>query len=217
MNSINVDQLLSGLSFCVVDTETTGGKASTNRVIDVAVYRFHQGVIVEKFESLVNPGCPIPFWITSITGIHDDMVRFAPDFSAIAPQLKHILQQGVFVAHNVPFDFAFLSEEFKRLGDVLSLPQLCTLRLSRKLYADLPSKSLGAVCEHLLIDIWDRHRAAGDAEATVYVLKSLLHDLARRHQVYTWGDLNRFITTPAASKARVRALSSSPSKTPHNR
>lgn len=208
---------LADLNYCVIDTETTGGKAAFNRIIDVAVFRVHQGVVVDKFEALVNPGRPIPPWITGLTGITDDMVRHAPSFEEISEDLKHFFTGGVFTAHNAPFDFGFISEEYRRLGQVFDMPRFCTLKLSRKLFSDLSSKSLGSVCDHLLIDIWDRHRARGDAEATVAVLKSILDVLKRHHQVLTWGDLERFITTPVLSKGLDQEPLSSPAKISHRR
>jgi DNA polymerase-3 subunit epsilon len=186
---------LSEIDFCVVDTETTGGRAEADRVIDVAVFQFKDGQIVDKFSSLVNPGRPIPGWITMLTGIDDDMVRRAPSFAEIADPLRRILSRGVFTAHNAGFDYGFIQQEFARLGQPLESAVCCTVKLSRLLFPELPSRSLGWLCEHLLIDIWDRHRAHGDAEATVYVLKDMLRKLNSHHDVRTWGELEMFLET----------------------
>lgn len=184
-----IGRLLSELEFCVIDTETTGGNPAYNRIIDVAVLRFKGGEIVETFQSLVNPGRPVPPWITQLTGIDDRMVADAPTFDQVADPLHAILSRGVFTAHNANFDFGFVREEFARLFIPFERPQVCTLKLARLLYADLPSRSLGTLCENLFIDIWDRHRAYGDAEATVYVLKEILRKAEREHGVSTWDDL----------------------------
>ena len=183
---------LSETDFCVIDTETTGGNAAQNRIIDVAVLHFRGDEIVDKYQTLINPQRPIPEWITRLTGITDDMVKDAPSFSEIAKPLMDILNRGVFTAHNVKFDFGFVQQEFFRLGQIFEQPQCCTLKLSRQLYPELPSRSLGVLCEHLLIDIWDRHRAYGDAEATVYVLKDLLRKVRNEHGIKTWDELEGF-------------------------
>jgi DNA polymerase-3 subunit epsilon len=162
-------------------------------VIDVAVFRFKGGEIMGKFQSLINPGRPIPQWITAFTGIDDDMVKNAPSFSEIAEPLYEFLSNGIFTAHNAGFDYGFLQSEFIRAGRPLVRPQCCTLRLARRLMPELPSRSLGNLCESLLIDIWDRHRAHGDAEATVYVLKEFLRQLESHHGITTWPDLQAFL------------------------
>jgi DNA polymerase III subunit epsilon len=183
---------LAEIPFCVVDTETTGGRAELHRVSDVAVFVVQDGIILDRFQTLLNPGRPIPEWITMLTGIDDSMVKNAPTFADIAPVLRDKLAKGVFVAHNVGFDRRFLQEEFARLGDEWRSEDLCTLRLARHLFPELPSRSLGFLCEHLLVDIYDRHRAAGDAEATVYVLKEMLRQLREKHAIQTWSDLQLF-------------------------
>lgn len=183
------------LDFCVVDTETTGGSAVFSRVIDVAVFHYRNGMIVDRFKTLINPERPIPPWITQLTGIDNDMVKRAPTFKDIAADLHAILQKGHFTAHNAGFDFGFLQQEFARTGFFFSQPQVCTLRLARILLPELPSRSLGMLCEHLLIDIWDRHRAYGDAEATVYVLKHLLKQAAADYGVKTWGALKGLLAS----------------------
>jgi len=183
---------ISDIDFCVIDTETTGGSPQLNRIIDVAVLQFKDGEIVDKFQSLINPQRPIPAWVTQLTAINNDMVKDAPLFSDIAEPLKKILDRGVFTAHNANFDYGFVREEFSRLGMPFERPLCCTLKLARKLYTDIPSRSLGMLCDYLLIDIWDRHRAFGDAEATVYVLKDMLRVAKEKHQIETWMDLDTF-------------------------
>ncbi|MCB4757184.1 MAG: hypothetical protein LHV69_09205 [Elusimicrobia bacterium] len=184
---------LGEIDFCVVDTETTGGSAAADRVIEVAVFRVNDGIVLEKFHSLINPERPIPAWITAFTGIDDEMVEKAPTFEEIAPALRKILSKGIFTAHNASFDYRFLQQEFCRLEEPLERPTLCTVRLARRLFPDLRSRGLDALCEHLLIDIWDRHRAAGDAEATVYVFKNLLQKLEREFGLTTLEELEIFL------------------------
>lgn len=189
MSDALMNQPLADIDFCVIDTETTGGRAEDCRVIEVAVFHYRDGIILDKFQTLLHPGGRIPGWITAITGIDDSMVEEAPRFAEIAPKLREFLSRGVFVAHNAPFDYAFIQAEFARLGEEWTAPRLCTVKVARHLFPELPSRSLGNLCEHLLIEIFGRHRAAGDAEATVYVLKHCLKMMKAKFGVATWADL----------------------------
>ncbi|MFN0118547.1 MAG: exonuclease domain-containing protein [Elusimicrobiota bacterium] len=180
---------VSELDFCVVDTETTGGKAENEHVIDIAAFHYRDGIIFDKFQTLINPGKAIPSWITQLTGISNEMVTNAPTFSEIAIPLAEFLNKGVFVAHNAAFDYSFIKSEYARVGMGWERPKLCTVRMARHLYPELPSRSLGALCDYLMIDLTDRHRAHGDAEATVYVLKHLLKKAEREMGVSNWKSL----------------------------
>src|SRR4051812_49374671 len=128
---------LQFLDFCVVDTETTGGSAAYNSVIDVAAYHYRDGIVLGKYQSLINPGRPIPAWITGLTGIDDSMVKHAPRFHEIADDLRRFLEKGLFVAHNASFDYRFIQFEFLRLKQEWQRPTLCTVRLARKLFPEL--------------------------------------------------------------------------------
>jgi DNA polymerase-3 subunit epsilon len=108
----------------------------------------------------------------------------------------------------VGFDFSFVKKEFERIGHIYASDTLCTLRMARKLFPDLPSRSLGPLCEHLLIDITDRHRAAGDAEATVYLLKHILKTIEKDHSVKTWDELEKWLGPAKRRRRRVPAASS---------
>jgi DNA polymerase-3 subunit epsilon len=197
---------LSEIDFCVVDTETTGGRAMDNRIIEIAAVRYRDGIIYERFHTLINPERPIPVWITMLTGINNDMVKHAPRFSDIAPLVRGVLNRGVFTAHNAPFDHGFLKHEFLRLGEDFSGPSVCTVKLARRLLPELPSRSLGPLCQHLMIDIEDRHRALGDAEATVYVLKNLLQRLEREHNISTWKEFEAYYHSSLVKRPRSRAM-----------
>jgi len=187
-------KLLRQLDYYVIDTETTGGSPTQDKIIEIAVIHWRDGIIYDRFSTLVNPGIRIPAWITALTGIDDSMVDAAPAFSEIAKPLRELLDKGIFAAHNAPFDFGFIQGEFARLNENFIRPQICTLKLARRLLPHLKSRSLGALCEHLLIDVYDRHRAFGDAEATVYVLKNLLHKLESERRISTWGELQAFFS-----------------------
>ena len=170
------------------------------------VIYFVDGDRVEvAFESLINPGRPIPWHITRLTGISDAMVREAPRFEDIAGEFAAHLVGRVFVAHNARFDFGFLDAEFGRVAPTplgtLVTGQLCTVRLARRLLSHLPRRNLDAVSDYYGVSITDRHRASGDALATAQVLKGLLHDASKRG-VHTWGDLDALLSRGTARKKR---------------
>jgi len=162
--------------YAIVDIETTGSYASANGITEVAIYVFDGKQIVDKFETLINPGQPIPRYIQSFTGITDEMVANAPDFEKVAEKIFCLLNENVFIAHNVNFDYSFLKSHLLRAGHDLRAKKLCTVRLSRKIFPGFSSYSLGNLCRFLEININNRHRAGGDAEATVKVFGKLLEN-----------------------------------------
>ena len=161
-------------SFALVDLETTGGHAAFHRVIEVGIVSYEQGRIVDEWSSLVNPGIRIPGGIQSFTGITDAMVADAPPFAAIAADVRTRLANRMFVAHNARFDHGFLRTEFRRLGERLSVPVLCTVRLSRAFYPDQVSHSLDALIERHGLACSARHRALGDARVLAGFLERVV-------------------------------------------
>lgn len=160
--------------FAIIDIETTGGNSATSRITEVAIFLFDGTKIVNEFSSLINPECPIPPYITTLTGISNQMVANAPRFHEVARQIVEITEGATFVAHNVPFDYRFIQSEFKRLGYDYIRDTLCTVKLARKHIPGYPSYSLGNICANLGISINGRHRAAGDAIATVKLFEKIL-------------------------------------------
>jgi DNA polymerase-3 subunit epsilon len=160
--------------YAIVDIETTGGYAANHRITEVAIYH-HDGMqITDTFHTLINPGRNIPYYITGLTGITSEMVITAPTFAEVAQQLFQKLDGKVFVAHNAHFDYAFLKKEFEQVGINWQTKKLCTVRLSRKIIPGLRSYSLGSLAESLGVVIANRHRAGGDAAATVKIFDLLL-------------------------------------------
>lgn len=129
--------------------------------------------IFQKFESLINPGIPIPYFITGLTGISNEDVKDAPSFKEMASTIYSYLSDCVFVAHNVNFDYSFVRNELEMNQIIYSPQKLCTLRLSRKIFPGYKHYSLGNICG-LGIDMSQRHRAMGDAFATYELLLKLL-------------------------------------------
>ena len=160
--------------YCIVDIETTGGNHSTGKITEIAIYKHDGFRIVDEYQSLVNPEIPIPPFITRLTGIDNQMVRTAPRFFEVAKEIVEITKGCTFVAHNVGFDYNFIKAEFAQLGYSWELPRVCTVKLSRKAFPGLPSYSLGKLCRQLEIPINDRHRAAGDAQATTILFERIL-------------------------------------------
>ena len=163
--------------YAIVDIETTGGYASGNGITEISVYVHDGRRVIKHFETLINPQQNIPRYITALTGIDNDMVASAPTFEEIAETLQEILEPNIFVAHNVNFDYSFVKHQLKSAGYELTNKKLCTVRLGRKIFPGLPSYSLGNLCRSLGITIENRHRAGGDAKATVKLFEHYLaHD-----------------------------------------
>lgn len=160
--------------YAIVDIETTGGYASNHRITEVAIYH-HDGMhITDRFHTLINPERNIPYYITGLTGITTEMVLEAPSFKEVADDIFRRLDGKIFVAHNAHFDYSFLKKELEEAGINWQSKKLCTVRLSRKIIPGLRSYSLGSLSESLGIEILNRHRAGGDAEATVKIFDQLL-------------------------------------------
>lgn len=163
--------------YAVVDIETTGGHASANGITEVAINIHDGNQIVERYTTLINPKLAVPVYITALTGIDDKMLKDAPVFEDVALQIHQLLHNKVFVAHNVNFDYSFLKHHLANAGYDLQCRKLCTVRLSRKIFPGKVSYSLGKLCSALQIPISNRHRAAGDADATSILFNLLLeHD-----------------------------------------
>ena len=160
--------------YAIVDLETTGGRAARNRVIEVGIVLHDGQQVLDTFSSLVNPECYVPYGITQLTGITQEMVQDAPKFYEIAKRVVELTEGAVFVAHNVRFDYSFLREEFKRLGYTYTRKNLCTVRLSRKAFPGLPSYSLGNLIRFMDWKADSRHRALDDALAAAELLRRIL-------------------------------------------
>lgn len=160
--------------YTIIDIETTGNGIKGNKITEISVFKFDGQKIVDEFTSLVNPECEIPYFITGLTGIDNQMVAKAPTFEEIGQSILEITKDCVFVAHAVNFDYGVIKEEFRKIGVDFSRKKLCTVRLSRKLFPGFKSYSLGKLCNGLSIPLTDRHRARGDAHATALLFQMLL-------------------------------------------
>ena len=163
-----------GKTYAVIDVETTGGRASRNRITEIAIVLTDGQQIIDQWSSLVHPETYIPAGIVELTGITQEMVADAPKFYEVARRVVEMTEGAVFVAHNARFDYSFVREEFRRLGYTYTRKQLCTVRLSRQAFPGMPSYSLGKLCPRLGIENAARHRALGDATATAQLLHRML-------------------------------------------
>ena len=196
---------LHKLSYVVVDTETTGGRAwGADRITEIAAVVVRNGEIVELFETLINPQRSIPYFVTQLTNITWDMVKDAPTFDRVAPDVLSVLEGNVFVAHNMMFDWRFVTSELSRSsGRKLKGRRLCTVKMARKVIPQLPRRSLDYVARYYGVEIHGRHRAGGDALATAKCLIRMLADLSDRGCA-TWGDLETLLRMPAVRRKKRR-------------
>ncbi|MCD6354660.1 MAG: 3'-5' exonuclease, partial [Prolixibacteraceae bacterium] len=160
--------------FAIIDIETTGNNYKFGKITEIAIFQHNGEMVTGSFSTLINPEMDIPYFITKLTGITNNMVKDAPKFYEVAKKVIEMTAGRTFVAHNVHFDYRFVKEEFRRLGYEYNCKTLCTVKLYRKFLPRHASYSLGNLCSDLDIKIEGRHRAAGDALATVKLFEIIL-------------------------------------------
>lgn len=160
--------------YTIVDVETTGGKFNEEGITEIAIYKFDGHEIVDQFSSLINPEKEIQPFVIKLTGITNKMLVKAPKFYQVAKRIIEITKDTILVAHNASFDYRMLRVEFDRLGYEFAIQTLCTVELAQQLMPEQPSHSLGKLTKALGIAIPNRHRAGGDALATVKLFQMLL-------------------------------------------
>lgn len=181
---------LEDAEFCVVDTETTGLSARNNYIIEIGMVRVSKLKITETYHTLINPGKAIPYFITSMTGISNDDVYNAPFFEDIADEILEFIGEKVLTAHNLSFDKSFLKYEFIRAERNFSTNhELCTVKLAKKLYPYLRSRSLSSVCAYLKLKNYGTHRALSDAEVTAKALIKMIKEAKEKNSIQTLGEL----------------------------
>lgn len=197
---------LRSLEYAVLDVETTGGSAARgDRITEIAIVVVDGlGEVRDTYTSLVNPGRPIPPFISRLTGITDDLVRDAPPFGEVAGEVHEWLRNRIFVAHNVAFDWAFVDRELIEAGvGGLNSRRLCTVRLARRVVPELNRRSLGYLTDFFGIENEARHRALGDARATAEVFSRMLDRLEER-EIRSWQSLEEFLGRRGRGRGRTR-------------
>lgn len=160
--------------YSIIDIETTGLSPNREKITEIAIYVHDGEKVVDEFTTLLNPEIAIPYRITQLTGINNKMVENSPKFYEVAKRIVEMTEDTIFVGHNVHFDYNFIRKEFREFGYDYQRKKICTARLSRKLLPGRRSYSLGKLCQELGIQNQNRHRAFGDAAATVKLFEILL-------------------------------------------
>ncbi len=200
------------VDFVVCDVETTGLSPELHRMTEIALFRVREGDVVDRFSSLINPRQFITREITTLTGITNEMVYGAPEIEDVLPTVQRFCTGAIFTAHNVRFDRQFVDRSLVRAKmEPLQTPMLCTARLARRLLPELKQKNLGSIARHLHITNRARHRAEGDAEATVRVLGHFLQVLEEEFDITEVADLLSFqhrpvfrVVSPPANVQRIK-------------
>ena len=148
-----------------VDIETNGKFGAEGKIIEIGILRVEGGAVVEEYNSLVNPGERVPYWIEKLTGISNADLVDAPYFDEIAETVQRLFDGAIFVAHNVRFDYSFLKSHLLALGHTYRPKLFCTVRLSRGLYPEFKGHSLEKIITRHKIPVTSRHRAFEDARA----------------------------------------------------
>ncbi|MGC8120811.1 exonuclease domain-containing protein [Marinobacter sp. VGCF2001] len=186
--------VLSEHTFAFIDIETTGGNAQRDRITEIGIRFWRNGVVVGQWQTLLNPETRISGFIERLTGISNAMVSEAPRFSGLADELEQQLEGCIFVAHNARFDYGFIKSEFRRLGRSFSARVLCTVRLSRALYPEARRHNMDALIARHDLPAVERHRAMGDVTA---MLAFFQHTLADRGESAVAGAVNRLLQRPS--------------------
>ncbi len=160
--------------YAIVDIETSGSHPGDNGITEIAIVLYDGNQVEGRFETLVNPGYPIPPFVVQLTGITNEMASQAPPFSEVAHKIFNLLNNRIFIAHNVNFDYSFIKHHLRVAGYEWLPKKLCTLKLSRKAFPGLPKYGLGHICRAMDIPVTNRHRAAGDANATAILFEKIL-------------------------------------------
>lgn len=190
--------------YCVFDFETTGISARSDKVIEIGIVKLRKGKIIETFSSFINPGRHVPYNITALTGITNNDVQDAPYFEDVYNSIKDFVDNSILVAHNLSFDYSFLKNECASAElEMLNNHAICTLKLAKRLYPQLQSKSLGNLIKALKIRHRNVHRGLGDATATAKLFLRMHNSLRDEHDIETVSDLIRFQNIPSSSPFKI--------------
>ncbi|MDQ0148948.1 PolC-type DNA polymerase III [Eubacterium multiforme] len=177
-------------SYVVFDLETTGFSPKNDKIIEIGAVKIENGKIIDRFSEFVNPKRNIPYKITELTGISDDMVKNSDDIETLLPKFLEFSKGSVLVAHNAAFDTGFIKGNCRRLGLDFDFTILDTVPLARFLYPELKKVKLNIVAKHLGISLENHHRAVDDAKATCDILLKCFEKLKEEKEIYDLKSLN---------------------------
>ena len=190
--------------FCVFDFETTGTSARLEKVIEIGITKIKKGKIVDTFQSYINPGRFVPYNITLLTGITNEDVKDAPYFEEVINDIKDFIGSSVLVAHNLSFDYSFLKNECEQARIELPVNSaICTLKIAKRIFPHLPSRSLGNLSKSLKIRHKNIHRGLGDATATAKILLKMFKILRDEYNIDTLSDLIHFQNIPSGAPFKM--------------
>ncbi len=192
-------------TYCVLDLETTGFSATTEKITEIGIMKYKDGQVIDKFGCFVNPEKHIPERVTQVTNITDEMVKDAQTIEAVFPKLLEFLGDSVIVAHNAGFDVGFLKQNAKNLGYEFNYTYLDTLSLAKDLFPEYKKYKLGKIAENLGIKVEVAHRALDDVDTTVKVFKVML-DMLKKRGATKLDDIDKVSRTEEAKKEEYKKL-----------
>ena len=178
-------------TYIVFDIETTGFSSIRDRIIEIGAVKVVNGKIVDQFSTFVNPKRPIPFEITNLTGITDEMVMGSPAIEEVLPQFLEFVGDGVLVAHNAGFDVGFIEQNCRNLGLDDHFVYVDTVALARVLLPTLSKYKLNIVAKALNISLENHHRAVDDAGATAEIFVKFV-EMLKKDNIATLKEVNRY-------------------------
>lgn len=192
-------------TYCVLDLETTGFSATTEKITEVGIMKVKKGEVIDQFSCFVNPQKHIPQRVTEVTNITDDMVKDAETIEQVFPKILEFIKDSVLVAHNAPFDMGFLKQNAKMLGYEFDYTYLDTLSLAKDLFPDYKKYKLGKIAENLGIKVEVAHRALDDVDTTVKVFNVML-DMLKKRGAKNVDDIDKVSSTEETKKEEYKKL-----------
>lgn len=178
-------------TYVVFDLETTGFSPKNDKIIEIGAVKIKNGKIIDSFSEFVNPRRPIPYKITELTGISDDMVRYSDSIDFVLPRFMDFIGDAAVVAHNASFDCSFIEKNCKDLDLPFNATILDTVQICRFLYPELKSVKLNLVAKHLGIKLTSHHRAVDDAKATGDIFVECIKKIKEEYEVSDLSELNK--------------------------
>lgn len=192
-------------TYCVLDLETTGFSATTEKITEVGIMKMQNGEVVDSFSCFVNPEKHIPQRVSEVTNITDEMVADSETIDKVFPKILDFIKDSVIVAHNAGFDVGFLKQNAKNLGFEFDYTYLDTLSLAKDLFPDYKKYKLGKIAENLGIKVEVAHRALDDVDTTVKVFKVML-DMLKKRGAQKVDDIDKISRTEEAKKEEYKKL-----------